>query len=316
MDTPCFVGIDVAKAELVVALRGQATTHTFANDLAGRRQLVAWLSPHTPQLCVLEASGGYETAVLEALWAAALPVVRVNAYQVRRFAQARGRLAKTDAIDAALLAEFGRVMELEAQQPPSPARQRLAVLQARRQELVRLRVAESNRRQQASDTLIQASIARVIALLEAEQAVLEAELDAVIERDPELRVQAQLLASVPGLGPGSVRLLLAGLPELGQASPKQIAALVGVAPFNHDSGRWRGQRRIGGGRAAVRAGLYMAVLAATQHNPVVRSYYQRLRARGKPAAVAVIACLRKLLVIANAIVRDGQPWQPPAWDSA
>jgi transposase len=316
MSASPFVGIDVAKAELVVALSSQPTTQTFANDLAGRQQLVAWLGPHTPQLCVLEASGGYETPILDALWAADLPVVRVNAWQARRFAEARGRRAKTDALDAVLLAELGRVMELAAQPPPSPARQRLAVLQTRRQQLVRMRVAEQNRLQQTRDAGVQASMTRVIALLEAEQAEIEAELDTLIAADAELAGQAQLLTSVPGLGPGSVRLLLAAVPELGQASPKQLAALVGVAPFNHDSGRKRGQRAIGGGRASVRAGLYMATLAATRHNPVLRSFYQRLRARGKPAGVAVIACLRKLLVIANAIIRDGQPWQPPAWASA
>lgn len=311
-----FVGIDVGKDSLVVATEPACEVLSVRNDHGGHTRLLAWLQPIHPALIVLEASGGYEQALLDALWAAQLPVVRVNPHQVREFAKASGQLAKTDRIDAGLLARFGRVMELTPQAPPSPTRQRLAQLQARRQDLVGLRVAETNRSQQASDPLIQTSIARVRECLDAEVAAIEAEMEALIASCAELRSQAVVLASVPGLGASSVRLLLADLPELGQRSPKAIAALVGVAPVNHDSGRYRGQRRIKGGRPTVRTGLYMAVVAASMHNPVLRAFYGRLVAKGKPKRVALMATMRKLLVILNAMLRDGTPWQPPHWSSA
>ncbi len=316
MAAQTVIGIDVGKQRLVVAGEEQPAPQAFVNDRVGRARLVSWLQPIQPALIVLEASGGYEHALMDALWAADLPVVRVNPRQVREFARATGRLAKTDRIDAGMLARFGRVMDCRAQAPPRPARQRLARLQARRQDLIALRVAETNRAQQAREPAVQESIARVLALLDAELEALEAEMEALIAACAELRAQAALIQSMPGMGAHRARLLLAELPELGQLSPKALAALVGVAPCNHDSGQLRGQRKIKGGRATLRRGLYMAVVAASIHNPVLRAFYARLVAKGKPKRVALIATMRKLLVILNAMLRDGVPWQPPAWSTA
>lgn len=308
-----IVGIDVAQAMLEVAVEGEAVTSQVTNDLTGRRQLVRRLQRRTPQLVVLEASGGYEQALLAACWQAQLPVVRVNPREVRDFARGLGRLAKTDAIDAQVLVQFGRVRALAASPPPDPRRLELAQLEARRADLVALRVAETNRLQQTSHPAVRASIERVIASLRAEALALETQMDVLIADEPALERHAQLLRSVPGIGPGTVRLLLGSLPELGQVSAKEIAALVGVAPFNHDSGRLRGKRAIRGGRAAVRRGLYMAVQAAKRHNPVIRSFHARLVARGKAPRVATIACIRKLVVILNTLLREDRTWHPPAW---
>lgn len=310
METSPVIGIDVALTHLDIAVEGQTGTFRVPNDVGGRRRLVRLLLPLQPHLVVLEASGGYEQAVMDTLWTTQIPLARVNPRMVREFARASGQRAKTDALDAVLLVRFGRVMAVAAQAPPSPARQELAQLQAHRTDLVQLRVAEVNRLQQTSHPAIQAGIERVIACLVAEECAVEAAMDALIAADPELGQQAQILSSVPGIGPGNVRLLLGALPELGQASAKEVAALVGVAPFNHDSGRKRGQRAIGGGRAAVRSGLYMAVRSAKRHNPVLRAFYEHLVAQGKPARVAEVACIRKLVGILNAMLRDGTLWQP------
>lgn len=307
-----IVGIDVAKATLEVAVEGEALTTQVPNDLLGRRRLLRQLQQRTPQVIVLEASGGYEQALLEACWQAALPVVRVNPRAVRDFGRATGRLAKTDAIDARLLVRFARLLAVEAAAPPHPLRQELAQLQACRSDLVAQRVAAHNRRQHTTNATVQASSERVIACLNAEIAQLEAAMDQLIASAPELARQAQLLRSVPGVGAGTVRVLLGMLPELGQASGREIAALVGVAPFNHDSGRLRGQRAIRGGRAAVRTALYMAVVTAKRHNPVIQACYAGLVARGKAPRVATVACMRKLVVLLNAMLREGTPWQPPA----
>lgn len=316
MDPQPIVGIDVASVSLEVAVEGDPLTTQVRNDRPGRRRLVRRLQRLQPQLVVLEASGGYEHALLEALWNAQLPVIRVNPRVVRAFARGLGQLAKTDAIDAQVLVRFGRLRALQAAAPPAPVRRELAHLQARRADLISLRVAETNRRKQTSNPVVVASIEGVIACLAAEEQALEAHMDALIAGDAELCRQARLLRSVPGIGAGTVRLLLGALPELGQVSAKQIAALVGVAPFNHDSGRLRGKRAIGGGRAAVRSGLYMAVWSATRHNPVIRSCYVRLAAGGKAPRVALVACIRKLVVILNAMLRDDTPWHTPAWSTA
>jgi transposase len=305
----------VASASLELAVEGDTLTTQVSNDLLGRRRLVRRLQRLRPQLVVLEASGGYEQALLEALWNAQLPVIRVNPRVVRDFARGLGRLAKTDAIDAQVLVQFGRLRALTAAPPPPPVRLELAQLQARRADLVSLRVAETNRRKQTTNPAVVASIEGVIACLAAEEQALETRMDELIAADAELCRQACLLRSVPGIGAGTVRLLLGALPELGQVSAKEIAALVGVAPFNHDSGRLRGKRAIQGGRAGVRSGLYMAVLSATRHNPVIRSFHARLEAGGKAPRVALVACIRKLVVILNAMLRADTPWQAPAWST-
>lgn len=311
MEPAPIVGIDVALAALDVALEGSSTMTRCANDVAGRRRLLGQLQALQPRLVILEASGGYERALLDDLWAAKLPVARVNPWKVRQFAKASGQLAKTDALDAHVLVRFGRVLDVAAQAPPSPARQELAQLQAHRSALVIQRVAAMNRRQQTPHPHAQASLDRLIACFAAEEQAVEATMDALLASDSDLRHEATILASVPGIGAGNVRLLLGALPELGRASSKELAALVGVAPFNHDSGRKQGQRAIGGGRAAVRQGLYMAVRSGKRHNPVLRAFYERLVAEGKAPKVAEVACIRKLLGILNAMVRDGTVWQPP-----
>lgn len=316
MERRPVIGIDVAKAMVEVAIEGERATFQVANDSRGRCQLLRRLERVRPGLVVLEASGGYEQALLDELWSAELPTVRVNPRQARDFARSTGQLAKTDAIDARMLAEMGRRLALEAQQPPSPQRRELAQLQARRDDLVKQRVAETNRLQQTAHPLIRASIERVIALCRAEESVLDAEMDTVIAAHEELACQARLLRTVPGIGPVSVRVVLGGLPELGQVTSKQLAALVGVAPFARESGRQQGRRAIRGGRKAVRTTLYMAVWTATVHNPVLRSFYHRLVAGGKPKRVALVACVRKLLGILTAILRNGQPWQEPTWTTA
>lgn len=316
MSSSPFVGIDVAKATLDIASEGDTQTSRVSNDILGRRRVVGCLQRLMPQLVVLEASGGYEQALLETLWAAHIPVIRVNPRSVRDFARASGRLAKTDAIDAQVLAQFGRVMALEAVQAPDPVRQEVAQLQARRTDLVSLRVAELNRLQQTANPLVQAGIERLIVWLTTEVQALERHMDALISADPELCRHARLLRSVPGIGPCTARLLLGALPELGQVSSKEIAALVGVAPFNQDSGRMRGKRTIRGGRAAIRSGLYMAVVTAKRFNPVVRAFHARLVAAGKAPKLATVACIRKLVVILNAMVRDGTAWQPASSETA
>lgn len=312
MSSQPIIGIDVALKELEVAVEGDPTTRQVANDGTGRRRLVHRIQRLSPQLVLLEASGGYEQAILDALWEAEVPVVRVNPRQVRDFAKATGQLAKTDALDAHLLVQFGRKLDVEAQRPPSPVRREIACLQARRQALVAMRVAESNRLKQTPHPVARASLQRTMEFLQAETQVLEELMDELIAGDPELAHQAQVLRSVPGIGPGNVRVLLSMLPELGQASGKELAALLGVAPYNHDSGRKKGQRAIGGGRAEVRSSLYMAVRTARRHNPVIRSFYERLVANGKADKVAMVACIRKLIGILNAMLRTNTPWRPSA----
>jgi transposase len=313
MNCSLLIGIDVAKESLVVARSDTDKVETVANTSTGVVQLVKTLKTDQPQLVVLEPSGGYEQPLLWSLWDGQLPVVRVNAWKVRQFARSSGRLAKTDAIDARVLIHFAQVMELRVQQPLSLVQRQLAQLQARRQDLVGLQVIETNRSQQSQNTAVQENIAEIVAVLQDGIEAMEAAMDALIDADTELSRHREVLESVPGVGTISARLLLSGMPELGKASPKEIAALLGVAPFNQDSGRMRGQRTIRGGRSVVRSGLYMAVVAASQHNPVLRSFYHRLVERGKPKQVALVACMRKLIVLLNAMVRDDRLWQPPVW---
>lgn len=310
MTLELVVGVDVGKEELVVAMAEQV--RSYANTPAGRCRLLDTLKRHSVRLVVLEASGGYEQSLLRELWAADVPVRRVNPRQVRDFARASGRLAKTDTLDALLLVAFGQALDLQPQPMPSQQRQELADLQAYRGVLVAQRVANHNRVRQATDARIQASLDALLALLQTQIEAIEAAMDAVIASCPHLRAQVELLLTMPGIGRTTARLLLAALPELGQASPREIAALVGVAPMNHDSGKQRGARRIRGGRPQVRAGLYMAVVVASRHNPVLREFAERLRAQGKPGLVVLTAVMRKLLTMVNAMLRDGTPWQPPA----
>lgn len=305
-----YVGIDVAQATLEVATTAGPTLQV-ANDPAGHAALVAWLAPQGVRLVVLEATGGYERAAVAALSAAGVPLVVVNPRQVRDFARATGQLAKTDRIDAQVLARFGERLQ-PAPRPVSDAEQQaLAALLVRRRQLLEMLGMEQNRLPLASRE-VRRRLRAHVTWLQRELDALDADLGQAIEASPVWRVHDQLLQSVPGIGPVVARTLLALLPELGALNRKQVAKLVGVAPLNRDSGAQRGYRQIWGGRAPVRTALYMAALVGMRRNPVLRALYHRLRARGKAPKVALVACMRKLLTIVNAMLAHHTAWQTAA----
>lgn len=308
MSEPRYVGLDVSKAELEVAVVPANERRTFANEPAGWQALLAYLQPQPPTLVVLEATGGLELPVAGTLAAAGLAVAVVNPRQVRDFARAGGTLAKTDRLDAQILAEFAQKMQPEPRPLPDAQTQALQGLVTRRQQVVDMLTAEKNRLASALPPL-RPEIRDHIRYLEGQLAHLNDELQRHLETQAAWRQKDQLLRSVKGVGPVLSVTLVADLPELGQLNRKQIAALVGVAPLNRDSGLHQGRRGIWGGRAQVRAVLYMATLNATRYNHVIRTFYQRLLAAGKKKKVALTACMRKLLVILNAILRTGIPWQ-------
>ena len=310
-----YVGIDVAKDMLDVALRPSGERWRVEHDAAGLEQLLARLQAQAPALIVLEATGGLELELVAALAAAALPVVVVNPRQTRDFARATGRLAKTDALDAAVLAHFAEAVR-PPQRPLSDAQtQTLRQLLTRRRQLVVMRVAEGQRLTRAG-AAVRPGIEAHIAWLEQQLSALEDELRQALQQSPVWRERDALLRSVPGVGEQLSLTLLAELPELGRLDRRQAAALVGVAPFNRDSGRLRGRRTIWGGRARVRAVLYMGALSASRHNPAIRAFYQRLLAAGKPKKLALTACMRKLLVILNAMLTHHTPWRDLSPNSA
>ena len=305
-----FIGIDVAKATLDVAeLPGSAGGQRFPNDEAGHRQLLERVARHgAAARVVLEATGGYERAVVAALAAAGVQVVLVNPRQVRDFARATGQLAKTDRLDAQVLARFAERVRPAPRPLPDEATQVLRELVTRRQQVLAMLGAEQQRASHARAAALRRAIGRHIAWLQRQLRQLDDDLDDQIRHSPLWRAQEDLLRSVPGIGPVVSQVLLAELPELGSLTRKQIAALVGLAPLARDSGTLRGRRTIWGGRAPVRRVLYMAALVAVRWNPVIRACYARLRTAGKPAKLALIACARKLLVILNAILRAQRPW--------
>jgi len=304
-----YAGIDVAKEQLQVAVRPSGEAWSVANDPTGLRELVKHLVASKPALVVLEATAGMELPVVAALAAAGLPVVAVNPRNAREFARATGRLAKTDVIDAHVLAQFGEAVKPPMRPLPDAATQELNALVTRRHQLVEMLTAEKNRLGQAVAKAVRAGIQEHIRWLEKRLADIDRDLADAIGRTPVWREKDELLRSVQGVGPVLSTTLLAGLPELGALGRKQIAALVGVAPLNRDSGRYRGKRMVWGGRARVREALYMGTLVATRFNPVIRAFYQRLLAAGKPKKVALTACMRKLLTILNAMARHNTPWQ-------
>jgi len=311
-----IVGIDVAKAELVSAAGSTGETATWSNDERGVRALVEQLGAQAPEFVVLEATGGYELLCVAALAVAALPVVIVNPRQVRDFAKATGQLAKTDHLDARLLALFGERVRPPVRALPDAQTQALAAVLTRRRQLLEMRQAERNRLAQLfgpRQRAVKQSLQKHIRYLERELALTDTELGRMIRETPAWRERDNLLQSVPGVGPVVARTLLAELPELGQLTRRAIAKLVGVAPLNRDSGTWRGQRAIYGGRARVRGVMYMAALVAARRNPVLKTFYGRLLAAGKPKKVALVACMRKLLTILNQLLRTKQRWsaQPP-----
>lgn len=303
-----FVGIDVSRDYLDVAVRPQDQTRRFANDEAGIGALVAYLAPQAPSRVVLEATGGLEMAAAAALGAVGLPVVIANPRQVRDFARAVGILAKTDRLDALAIARFAEVVKPEVRPLPDAQTQELAALLGRRRQVVEMIVAEKNRLGRAAPR-VKPSIREHIAWLEQDLEGLDRELGEWVKGSPLWREKENLLRGVPGVGPVTSATLLGQLPELGSLSRQKIAALVGVAPFNRDSGRLRGKRAVWGGRAGVRAVLYMAAVAAARCNPVIARFYQHLVAEGKPAKVALTACMRKLLTILNAMLKHNAPWQ-------
>jgi len=303
-----FVGIDVSKARVDVQVRPDGTAFGCATDPEGLGVLVARLQPLSPCLVVLEASGGYEGVVAAAMVEAGLPVAIANPRQVRKFAGATGRLAKTDAIDATVIARFAQAVRPRARPLPDDFAVRLAGLMARRRQLVVMINAEKQRLGKARDRIAQRSFQAMLKSLEAERTRIDKAIDKLIEASPLWCAQQDLLTSVPGIGEVVARTPIAELPELGRVDRHQIAALAGVAPMNRDSGRYRGKRKIQGGRVEVRAPLYMACLVTIQHNPALKSFYRRLRSAGKPARLALVAAMRKLLTILNAILRDHKPW--------
>jgi transposase len=307
---PCYVGIDVAKAQLDIAVRPSGPQWGTSTDATGLEDLVQRLQALQPVLVVLEATGGREVAVAAALAAGGLPVAVVNPRQVRDFARAIGQLAKTDALDAQVLARFAEVVRPTPRPLPDPQAQEFAALLARRRQLVGMLTAERQRLDTALPA-VRAYIERHVGWLEQEVADLDRTLGERVQASPVWRAQEQLLRSVPGVGPTTALTLLAELPELGRLDRKAIAALVGVAPFTCESGTLRGRRIVWGGRARVRSALYMAALVASRHNPVIRPFYQHLCAAGKPKKVALTACMHKLLLILNAVLRHATPWREP-----
>jgi transposase len=304
-----FVGIDVSKDRLDVHVRPSGEAFAVARDGEGLDGLAAKLRALAPELVVLEATGGFEAVVAAAVAGAGLPLAVVNPAQVRAFARATGRLAKTDRLDAALIARFAEQVRPEPRPVASEQAQGLAEPVARRRQVVEMIGMEANRRRQARSPKVLRGIERTLAALQTALTELDQEIDGQVRGSPAWRAAEDLLTSVPGVGPITARTLIAELPELGRITRRRVAALVGVAPVNRDSGASRGHRAIAGGRRGVRNVLYMAALTAIRRNPAVRAAYERLRGRGTPAKAALVAAMRKLLTILNAVLRDRRPWQ-------
>jgi transposase len=313
MDSPAntFVGIDVSKAHLDVAVRPSGEAFRVPNTPAGLADLAERLRPAAPALVVMEATGGLELPALAALQAAGIPAAVVDPRRARAFAEAAGRLAKTDRADAAALAHLAEAVRPEPAPPPDPGREALAAMLARRDQLVEMRTMEGNRLEACPDAWAREGIRRHLEWLDAELARAGAELEEAVRSRPEWRERDELLRSIPGIGPAVSRALLAGLPELGTASGPRLASLAGLAPYARDSGARRGARRIRGGRGEVRRLLYMAARGACRcRGGPLKEFAERLRARGKAPKVALIAVARRILEIANAVVRTGRRWQP------
>ena len=308
------VGIDVGKHEVTVAVHPSGQTWTSATTVAGLRALAKGVAALAPRVVVLEATGGYEVPVLGALAEAQVPTSLVLPARVRAFAQATGQLAKTDRLDARLLAQYAAQLEPAPTALPDAVQRALMLLVARRRQVDDMLVAERQRLEQQSffpDSPVRASIQETITFLERSRRGLDDELQQHLLQHPRFREPLTLLRSVPGVGPVTAYTLLAFLPELGTLSRQQIAALVGVAPMAAESGQWRGRRRIRGGRAVLRRVLYMAALTASRMHPVLNPYYQQLLARGKPVKVALVACMRRLLVLLNSLLKTRTPWRAP-----
>jgi transposase len=304
-----IVGIDVSKDRLDVHVLPSGEAFWVSNDQAGVEDLVQRLAALSPSVVGLEATGGFERLAVAALAGAGLAVVVVNPAHVRAYAQALGKRAKTDLIDAAVIAAFIAATKPQLRPLRDAETRGLAELVTRRRQIVQMIVAEENRARTLIAKRAQKSVKRLLAALRRELASLDADMDDHIRKSPVWRVNEKLLSSVPGVGPVVARSLIAEMPELGSLDRRQIAALAGLAPWTRQSGKWRGKRFIGGGRSRVRASLFMAALVAIRHNPVLKAFRDRLVAAGKPKIVAVVATMRKLIIILNAIIRDQKPWQ-------
>jgi transposase len=303
-----FVGIDVSKMRLDVAYHGRKGGKQYQNNKHGIAKLLKELQTRKIERVIIEATAGFERDVVKTLRQAKLPVVLMNPTRIRRFAQAQGQHAKTDVIDAHVLARFGKAVETKVWKLKSEFEEQISLRVTRRRQLIQMRVKEQNRLTTAYGENI-ASIKRHLEWMNAEIKMLEKEMEEMILSDPEYQEKVELMKSMPGVGQVNAFTLVAEMPELGVANRKQIAALAGLAPYNRDSGNRTGRRHTFGGRSTVRCALYMAALSATRHNPKIKTFYERLLANGKEKKVALTACMRKLLVILNAIVRDGKPWQ-------
>jgi transposase len=304
-----FVGIDVSKDRLDVALRPTGEAFVVERNAAGLDRLIARLREVSPVVVALEATGGFEIVVAAALAGAGLPVVVVNPAQIRAFARALGRHAKTDPIDADVIAHFAEATKPQPRPLPDEATRSLGDLITRRRQIIEMIGAERQREKRATSARLRKSIARLVRALEKELTSLDDDINDAVRGSPAWREKEDLLASVPGIGPTIARTLIAGLPELGRLGRKQIAALVGLAPFTRQSGKWRGKSFIVGGRAPIRSVMFMGAMVAKRHNPLLKVFFERLVAAGKPKIVALIAVARKLLTILNAIIRDNRPWQ-------
>ena len=309
-----FVGIDVSQDTLEAHVRPNALKRRFANTAQGIAELIDWVRPHQPERIVFESTGPYHKAVVGALLAESLPAVVVNARQVRDFAKGMGRLAKTDVVDAEIIAHFGEVVPTTVRPLLSQDLQELRDLYDRRAQLVQMLAVEKNHRHAAlgGSPKVLKNIDGVIDFLKGRISELEDRMDGIVAQSEAFQAQATLLRSITGIGPQVSRTLIAYLPELGQRSRQSIAALVGLAPFNDDSGLRTGQRHIRGGRSKVRIGLYQAAVAAIRHCPRMKAFYANLKGRGKASKVAIIAVARRILVIANALIRDNTPYKAPA----
>jgi transposase len=303
-----FAGIDVAKDSLDVYLASEDRSFTVKNDAVGFKQLIDRLPAARSCLIVIEATGGYQTRVVAALVAAGHQVAVVNPRQVRDFARGLGILAKTDRLDARVITRFGEQAHPRPVEIGSEKQAELRELVTRRRQLIELRTAEQNRLETTTTKIVRKNIRHLIEQLDKQIRQLEEAIGKLVDSEPELAAKAALLESVPGVGPVTVTSLLVDLPELGRLDRQQVAALVGVAPFNRDSGKFHGRRAIWGGRAAIRSVLYMAALTARRSNPIIRDFAQRLEAAGKPFKVVLTACMRKLLVILNSMVKNNLPW--------
>jgi transposase len=305
-----FVGIDVAKHSLDVCVLGEDKCLTLKNDAGGLRQLVEKLPAAGSCLVVIEATGGYQQRAVAALVAAGHTVAVVNPRQVRDFARGLGILAKTDRLDARVIARFGQQANPRPVEIGSEKQAELRELVTRRRQLIELRTAEQNRLETTTTKFVRKNVRHLVEQLDKQIRQLEEAIGELVESEPELSSKAVLLRAVPGVGPVTATSLLVDLPELGRLNRQQVAALVGVAPFNRDSGKFHGRRSVWGGRAAIRSVLYMAALTARRSNPLIRAFAQRLEAAGKPAKVVLTACMRKLLVILNSMVKHNLPWNP------